>query len=191
MGSLSLLLIATGIRLVPEVIDLGYFPPDEIITFEFHLQNPTRSPVRVLKVHPFCDCFEVEDYDTIIFPYLKGKVSVRFNSRGMSGPFNKEILVRTDRFGSQYLKFWLTGFIIDPPIEPTSIDLRKNPARIIIYPYSSRKLKIVSKPPSIWTNLVKRDNFYELVVFSFKTDIRGGVKIDFGWRALTIPVTGR
>ncbi|RKX69150.1 hypothetical protein DRP53_09085 [candidate division WOR-3 bacterium] len=185
--NILLLFVFLDVRISPQEIELGYFPKDQIITANFEIVNNTRFPLRVQKILPYCSCITVEDYDTIVFPFSRAKVTFKFDSRGMSGPFHKEVLIRTDRFGYQFLRFAVGGFILDFPMKS---NLSKNAGKITIYTYSSpARVVLLSKPEKTWVRIIKRKQAVVLTLYSLTSFNFNGIRILIDRKIYTIPLS--
>ena len=186
------IVLITQILIQPGEIYLGYFPRNQRVKLTFKIINRSREPVKIRRVMPFCSCLKISHYDSIIYPFSEIDVGYSFDSRGMSGPFRKEVLIQTDRFGYQFLKFAISGIVCDPPVEPTVLSLRNGIGRVrICHSFWNGKIKIVDKPDHCWTGLREERKLTELLIYSYRRPKSGAVKISIGRKIVTIPITIR
>jgi hypothetical protein len=81
---------------VPEKIkDFGTVPQGETVKTDFVLRNQGTKTLVVKAVRPTCGC-TVADFDTEIQSGREGKVRVKLDTTGFSGPISKSILIITN-----------------------------------------------------------------------------------------------
>lgn len=86
-------------------VHLGKIRSGEIIQYDAWLRNTDPRPLVIIGVDTSCGCTSVEYEKQPVAPGKKGKLSFRFDSRGMWGTQIKVLEVRTSVSGEKYRIF--------------------------------------------------------------------------------------
>lgn len=96
----------------------------EHVRFEFPFQNIGSADLSILSVECSCSCLLVEKPSKLVPPSAKAQLSIVYQPPTRGGPFQHEILVRTNVPGRRWVRLKAAGFA-DTGIEvvPSRIDL--------------------------------------------------------------------
>jgi hypothetical protein len=86
---------APRLTLVEPLKDFGTVPKGTKIDWSFEIKNTGTSDLEIISAKPTCGC-TVADFDKVIKPGQKGKVSAHVDTTGFAGPISKAVTLETN-----------------------------------------------------------------------------------------------
>jgi hypothetical protein len=86
---------APRLTLVEPLKDFGTVPKGTKIDWAFEIKNTGTADLEIISAKPTCGC-TVADFDKVIKPGEKGKVSAHVDTTGFAGPISKAVTLETN-----------------------------------------------------------------------------------------------
>lgn len=77
-------------------INFGRVMAGYVVRHDFWFKNVGTGPLEVLRVKPTCDCTAAGDYDRIVQPGERGKISIQVDTKNLVGEVTKSVVVNTN-----------------------------------------------------------------------------------------------
>src|SRR5690242_14041199 len=87
---------APQFKLKEETYDFGTIKEGPIAEHVFEFKNTGKEPLIIQNASASCGCTTPEWPKEPILPGKKGKLTVRYNTQGRVGPFNKDIYIQSN-----------------------------------------------------------------------------------------------
>lgn len=90
---------APNIQFETPIYNFGRVRSGTEILYDFWYTNTGTGPLEILRVKPGCGCTTAGEYDRIVQPGERGKISIKLNTRRFSGSLDKPVTVNTNAAG--------------------------------------------------------------------------------------------
>ena len=106
-----------------ETHDFGALKEGDAADYAFEFKNVGKSPMIITNASASCGCTVPEWPKAPIAPGKKGKITVHFDTKGKSGPFNKSIWIESNAVpskGQQRYEIQIKGTVNPATAAPQS-----------------------------------------------------------------------
>jgi len=88
--------------------DFGTVPEGPIAEHKFEFENVGKEPLMIQSANASCGCTTPEWPKEPILPHHKGVITVRYNTQGRVGPFNKQVYIQSNATAASEPRYELT-----------------------------------------------------------------------------------
>ncbi|MBP6624670.1 MAG: DUF1573 domain-containing protein [Chitinophagaceae bacterium] len=81
---------------VEETHDFGTLKEGPVVSYDFEFKNTGKEPLIIQSCSASCGCTTPEWTKTPIMPGQKGKLTVKYNTQGRVGTFNKTVYIASN-----------------------------------------------------------------------------------------------
>ncbi|HVG25547.1 MAG TPA: DUF1573 domain-containing protein, partial [Thermoanaerobaculia bacterium] len=106
---------APRLTLTEPLKDFGTVPKGTKIDWSFEVKNTGTTDLEIISAKPVCGC-TVADFDKVIKPGQKGKVSARVDTSGFAGPISKAVTLETNDPNTPTAQVTITA-VVKPYVE--------------------------------------------------------------------------
>lgn len=100
-----------GIEIIKDKLSIGNVPEGKIAEVSCKIKNNSTKPIEV-GIRPSCDCITVEPQKLKIEPGALQEVTVKVNTKGYGGVFEKEIYIQSSDSEKPYIEAKISGEVI-------------------------------------------------------------------------------
>jgi len=77
-------------------LNFGRVMASQMVRHDFWFKNVGTGPLEVLRVKPSCNCTHAGEYDRIVQPGQRGKISIQVDTTRLGGDVTKSVIVNTN-----------------------------------------------------------------------------------------------
>lgn len=97
---------------------IGRVMSGKVVRHDFWFKNVGTGPLEILRVKPSCNCTTTGDYDRIVQPGQRGKISIKIDTKNLGGEVIKSVTVTTNMLTDSRIVLNIGGEVWRP-IEAT------------------------------------------------------------------------
>ncbi len=98
---------------VEETHDFGNIKEGPVVQYDFEFKNIGKEPLVIQSCSASCGCTTPEWTKTPIMPGQKGKLTVKYNTQGRAGTFNKTVYIASNaKCDKERYEIYIKGNVI-------------------------------------------------------------------------------
>jgi hypothetical protein len=106
---------APRLTLTEPIKDFGTVPKGEVLDWSFEVRNTGTSDLEIISVRPACGC-TVADFDKVIKPGGKGKITAKVDTTTFVGPIAKSVSIETNDASTPVAQVTISA-VVKPYVE--------------------------------------------------------------------------